>query len=101
MYFGLFQNSVEKLGVTLGLVGPNGAGKTTIINAISNIIKLDEGEILIFGEDVVSNNIKINRKIGIMYDNLQNLFPYLKGDEFLYFIGEIYDLRKKYWRSNK
>lgn len=30
----------------LGLLGQNGAGKTTLINLITNIIKLDRGQIL-------------------------------------------------------
>ena len=82
-------------GIILGLVGPNGAGKTTAINAISNILKLDEGDILIFGEDSRSKNIEMKRKMGILYDDFQNLFPYLKGDEFLYFVGEVYGLKKE------
>ena len=38
-------------GVIVGLIGENGAGKTTLIKSILNIIKIDSGEIKIFGKD--------------------------------------------------
>jgi len=37
-------------GELLALLGPNGAGKTTLIRAISGRVKLDAGEIRLFGE---------------------------------------------------
>ncbi len=37
-------------GVIYGLLGPNGAGKTTTIRMINDIVKPDEGNILLFGE---------------------------------------------------
>ncbi len=36
----------------LALLGPNGAGKTTLIRAIAGRVRLDDGEIEIFGEKV-------------------------------------------------
>ena len=38
-------------GVIVGLIGENGAGKTTLIKSMLNIIKIDTGEIKIFGKD--------------------------------------------------
>ena len=37
-------------GAFFGLLGPNGAGKTTLISAICNLIRVTEGEVLVFGE---------------------------------------------------
>jgi len=37
-------------GRITGLLGPNGAGKTTILNSITDILRLDSGEIQICGE---------------------------------------------------
>ena len=34
------------------LIGPNGAGKTTLFNLITGDLRLDSGEIRLFGEDV-------------------------------------------------
>ncbi|MDQ0149989.1 ABC transporter ATP-binding protein [Eubacterium multiforme] len=56
-------------GFIMGLVGPNGAGKTTTIKAIMNLIKLDKGQIKIFGENLIDNEVKIKDKIGFVYDD--------------------------------
>ena len=37
-------------GVIVGLIGENGAGKTTLIKSMLNIIKIDNGEVKIFGK---------------------------------------------------
>jgi len=39
-------------GEILGLIGPNGAGKTTILNLISGIYEVDDGEICFARKDV-------------------------------------------------
>jgi ABC-2 type transport system ATP-binding protein len=41
-------------GAFFGLLGPNGAGKTTLISAICNLIRVTEGEVLVFGEPAKS-----------------------------------------------
>lgn len=58
-------------GMIVGLIGENGAGKTTLIKSILNIIKIDEGEIKIFGKDYKKEEIKEN--IGVVLDNV--FFP--------------------------
>lgn len=39
-------------GMVLGIVGENGAGKSTTINSILNTIKIDCGDVKIFGLDI-------------------------------------------------
>ncbi len=39
-------------GEMVGLIGPNGSGKSTIIKAISRVISLHSGKILLNGKDV-------------------------------------------------
>ncbi len=39
-------------GEIRGLIGPNGSGKTTVINLISGIYLVDEGEVLFHGEPI-------------------------------------------------
>ena len=62
-------------GVIVGLIGENGAGKTTLIKAMLNIIKIDNGEIKIFGKDYKKEEKEIKEDIGIVLDNM--FFPEL------------------------
>ncbi len=83
-----------KQGQISGLIGPNGAGKTTTINCISDLLNFDSGAIEIFGNDLTANKIEAKKKIGVLYENTESLFEYLKGEEQLQFVGEIYGLDK-------
>lgn len=56
-------------GQVIGLVGENGAGKTTLINLLLNKAKRDTGEILVFGKDLLSNEIDIKQKLGVVLDD--------------------------------
>lgn len=62
-------------GVIVGLIGENGAGKTTLIKAILNIIKIDSGEIKIFGKDYKNEEKIIKEDVGVVLDNM--FFPEL------------------------
>ncbi|NTV79321.1 MAG: ABC transporter ATP-binding protein [Clostridiales bacterium] len=55
-------------GHIVGFVGENGAGKTTCIKAIMNLIKLDEGNIKVFGLEHSKNEKEIKEQIGIVFD---------------------------------
>lgn len=55
-------------GAIMGLIGENGAGKTTTIKAILNMIKIDGGQILIFGKDHIACEQKIKEQVGIVLD---------------------------------
>lgn len=62
-------------GVIVGLIGENGAGKTTLIKSMLNIIKIDNGEINIFGKDYKKEEKAIKEDIGVVLDNM--FFPEL------------------------
>lgn len=62
-------------GVIVGLIGENGAGKTTLIKSMLNIIKIDSGEIKIFGNDYKKEEKIIKEDIGVVLDNM--FFPEL------------------------
>lgn len=81
-------------GQIFGLIGPNGAGKTTTINGIADLLNFNSGKIEIFGQDLVSNRIEVKKNVGILFENTESLFEYLKGEEQLQFVGEIYGLDK-------
>ena len=62
------ENVLEDINLTihkgdfLGIVGPNGSGKSTLLKIILGIIKLQHGEILLFGKGM--NRFKDWQKIG-------------------------------------
>ncbi len=62
-------------GIIVGLIGENGAGKTTLIKSMLNIIKIDSGEIKIFGKDYKKEEKFIKEDIGVVLDNM--FFPEL------------------------
>ncbi len=82
-------------GVIVGLIGENGAGKTTLIKSMLNIIKIDSGEIRIFGKDYKKEEIAIKEDIGVVLDNM--FFPeLLNAKDINNSMKDIY----KNWDSN-
>lgn len=59
--------SLQK-GSIMGFIGPNGAGKSTTIKAILNLIRLDGGEVEIFGKDIRKHEREIKNQIGFVLD---------------------------------
>jgi len=65
-------------GEVLALIGSNGAGKTTLVNLISGLLKADEGQILLRGQDVTQQPVKERIRAGIARSfQLVNLFDQL------------------------
>jgi ABC-2 type transport system ATP-binding protein len=55
-------------GEIAGYVGPNGSGKTTTLRALLGLVRLDSGELRIFGRDVRSEFAAIGPQIGVVFD---------------------------------
>ena len=66
--------SVEK-GETLALVGPSGSGKTTALNLVAGLAEMDEGKLLIDGEDAGALPCW-KRNVSVVFQDLA-LFPHL------------------------
>jgi ABC-2 type transport system ATP-binding protein len=71
-------------GSFFGLLGPNGAGKTTLISAICDLIRVTDGEMLVFGEPAKSLTAK--RWIGLAEQDI-NLDRFLTVKETLVYHG--------------
>ncbi|MDV4150462.1 ABC transporter ATP-binding protein [Clostridium sp. AL.422] len=52
-------------GEILGLIGPNGAGKSTILNLISGIYDVDDGQIIFDGKDITKEKAHNIARIGL------------------------------------
>ena len=78
-------------GEIFGFLGPNGAGKTTTLKMITGLLSLDSGSIKINGHDIERDPINAKREFAFVPDHA-NVFPRLKGVEYLRFIADIYDV---------
>ena len=80
-------------GDMLGLVGNNGAGKTTLFRLILDLLKADGGKVIINDIDV-SQNEDWKAFTGAFIDD-GFLIDYLTPEEYFYFIGKMYGLKKE------
>jgi len=66
---GIFDVSLSiQPGEIVGFVGPNGAGKSTTINAVTGLIKPQQGSVALFGRQVDQVSIhSLFPKVGVMY----------------------------------
>jgi len=72
-----------KPGEVLSIIGPSGSGKTTLIRTINDLEKIDNGEIVLFGENFIKSkqeSVKRDvyqgiKRIGMVFQSF-NLFPH-------------------------
>lgn len=55
-----------KEGELFSLLGPNGAGKTTTLRILSGLTSPTEGEVFLFGESLLQNELWAKTKIGLV-----------------------------------
>lgn len=65
-------------GGRLAVIGPNGAGKTTLFRTISGEMRVSDGTIRMFGEDVTRTSERARARLGVARTfQVSNLFPSL------------------------
>ncbi|MGN0481568.1 MAG: ABC transporter ATP-binding protein [Lachnospiraceae bacterium] len=57
-------------GSIMGFVGQNGAGKSTTIKSILNIVKIDSGNVKIFGLDLKNHEKEIKEDVAVVFDEI-------------------------------
>ena len=80
-------------GDMLGLVGNNGAGKTTLFRIMLDLLKADDGKVIINDIDV-SQSEDWKSITGAFIDD-GFLIDYLTPEEYFYFIEKMYGLKKE------
>jgi ABC-2 type transport system ATP-binding protein len=76
-------------GELLALLGPNGAGKTTLIRAVAGRVKLNAGEIRLFGRVITWG--RTSPELGIVPQEIA-LYPLLSARENLEIFGRLQGL---------
>ena len=69
--------TIEK-GNIIAIIGPSGSGKSTFLRCINRLEEPTRGHIYIANEDILSDNVDINKirqKVGMVFQHC-NLFPH-------------------------
>ena len=82
-------------GEILGLVGNNGAGKTTLFRIILDLLKADEGEVVINNDVESINPAKSEKSFTGAYIDEGFLIDFLTPEEYFEFIGKINNMTKE------
>ena len=81
-------------GEFFGFLGPNGAGKTTTINILAGLTTYKEGEVKVFGKDVVRDYREARRLIGLVPQEF-NFDDYFTVEEILRFYAGYFGMRRR------
>jgi len=81
-------------GSIFGFLGPNGAGKTTTLRILTGLAKPTEGEVRVFGHDVVTADNTVRSQIGFLPD-VPGFYDWMKAREFLRFAGGLFGLERE------
>jgi ABC-2 type transport system ATP-binding protein len=99
-YSGRFEPAVDNLsldifeGEIFGLLGPNGAGKTTTISILCGLLKPTDGDIKIYGLDLLHQLNEIKKIIGVISQDIA-LYDKLTASENLFYFGMLTGMDKK------
>ncbi len=77
-------------GDIYGFLGPNGAGKTTVMKTIVGLCRADQGEINIFGYNVVNQFEQAMAKVGCIIETADS-YEYLSAYDNLKIASRFYD----------
>ena len=81
-------------GERFGLFGPNGAGKTTLMNCMTGLLSYQQGNILLFGNEVKLHRKTINKLFGFVPQDF-SFYQELSPLENLAFFGAWSGLNKQ------
>ena len=79
------------IGEIYGILGANGSGKSTLIRLISTLLLPDSGTIHVFGDDVVSNSMKVRRVMNRVSVEA-SFFKRLSSAENLIYAARLYGI---------
>lgn len=77
----------------LGFIGQNGAGKTTLMKMIVGLLKQDEGQIKVCGEEVTYGENQTNQWIGYLPD-VPEYYGFMTATSYLALCGNVTNYSK-------
>jgi len=80
-------------GQVLALLGENGAGKTTLMRLILGLHWPDDGEVLVFGKNLMSDRERLLARIGSLIE-LPSFYPHLTGRENIEIVRRLRSLTR-------
>ncbi|MDO9045332.1 MAG: ABC transporter ATP-binding protein [Methanobacteriaceae archaeon] len=92
-YYGKFQalnkvNLTVEKGEVYGFIGPNGAGKSTTLRILLGLLRKNEGEVKLMGQDPWHDAVKLHKKLAYVPGEV-NLWPNLTGGEVIDLLGRL------------
>jgi ABC-2 type transport system ATP-binding protein len=75
-------------GQIVGFLGPNGAGKTTTMRILTCFMPPTSGSAKVAGFDVVEESFEVKKRMGYLPE-LPPLYPEMRTDEYLRFVGSL------------
>ncbi|HTG29388.1 MAG TPA: ABC transporter ATP-binding protein [Methylomirabilota bacterium] len=69
-------------GQVLGYLGPNGSGKSTTVKMLIGLLEPSQGHVLYGGQDIHTDLATYRKRLGYVPEEA-NLYPYLRGEEYL------------------
>ena len=80
-------------GEFFGFLGPNGAGKTTTINILTGLTVYNDGDVKVFGNDVLRDYREARKLIGLVPQEF-NFDDYFTVEEILRFYAGYFGIRR-------
>lgn len=92
-YYGKFKalnnvNLTVEKGEVYGFIGPNGAGKSTTLRILLGMLRTNEGEVKLMGQDPWNDAVKLHKKLAYVPGEV-NLWPNLTGGEVIDLLGRL------------
>jgi ABC-2 type transport system ATP-binding protein len=75
-------------GQVHGFLGPNGAGKTTTIRVLLGLLRKDDGQVAVLGQDPWRDAVPLHRRLAYVPGEV-NLWPNLTGGEVIDLLGRL------------
>jgi ABC-2 type transport system ATP-binding protein len=87
-------------GSIFGLLGPNGAGKSTTIKLLTRQITPSAGQAWVAGLPITEHRTDARKRIGYLSEQ-PAFYSWMKGSEFLDFVGELFELKPSVYRKRR